>query len=454
MSDTIRYKFTGFLKFAILLVMIFAVIISVCPVFAQAEESGNELMPVFDTDSIFNDYEKIIYGFDDIDSLKADFENPENLPSSIVNGTQINIKDKGNYNVVIFGDADCDGIIDARDAVLTECISQGMLTPEKHQEYAGDCNHDGKTDENDVYLMQMSGVFTAEINQKEFYNVPESDTLVVYFSATNTTKTLAEYAAEYLNADIYSITPEVPYSAEDIAYYTNCRADREQSDPTARPQIKDLPLNINSYDTIILGYPIWHSQAPKIVYTFLESFDLTGKTILPFCTSHSSPLGSSAQNLHTAAPSANWLAGMRFAAGTSSQTISDWLDENGIEPYQPQPENDRIINITVNGKEFKAELYECAAADEILEMLPMTINMSELNSNEKYYWLSKNLTVNNQRVNYINEGDLMIYSSNCLVLFYDSFSTSYSYTPIGRITDTSGLKNAVGTGSAAVTFSK
>ena len=454
MSDIIRYKHIGFLKYTVSLIMIFAVIVSVCPVFAQAEESENELIPVFDTDSIFNDYEKIIYGFYDIESLNADFENPENLPSSIVNGTQINIKDKGNYNVIIFGDVDCDGIIDARDAVLTECISQGMLTPEKHQEYAGDCNHDGRTDENDVYLMQMMGVFTAEINQKEFYKVPESDTLVVYFSATNTTKTLAEYAADYLNADIYSITPEVPYSAEDIAYYTNCRADREQSDPTARPQIKDLPLNINSYDTIVLGYPIWHSQAPKIVYTFLESFDLTGKTILPFCTSHSSPLGSSAQNLHSAASSANWLAGRRFAAGTSSQIISDWLDENGIEPYQPQSENDRIINITVNGKEFKAELYECAAADEILEMLPMTINMSELNSNEKYYWLSKNLTVNNQRVNYINEGDLMIYSSNCLVLFYDSFSTSYSYTPIGKITDTSGLKNAVGTGSATVTFSK
>lgn len=150
-------------------------------------------------------------------------------------------------------------------------------------------------------------------------------TLVAYFSATGMTRPVAEYAAEFLEADIYEIMPEQPYTEADLAYYTDGRADREQSDPSARPAISGSTLDISQYDVIVLGYPIWHGQAPKIISTFLENYDFTGKTIVPFCTSHSSGIGSSDTNLHTLAANANWLAGRRFAGGTSKNAVEEWL---------------------------------------------------------------------------------------------------------------------------------
>ena len=157
-----------------------------------------------------------------------------------------------------------------------------------------------------------------------------NDILVVYFSATGTTKPLAEYAAEILNADIYEIVPSDPYTEEDLAYYTNGRADKEQNDPSARPAISGSVSDMDKYNTVILGYPIWHGQAPRIINTFLESYDFSGKTILPFCTSHSSGIGSSDTNLHTLAENAKWLDGRRFAAGTGREEIAGWLEEMDI----------------------------------------------------------------------------------------------------------------------------
>ncbi len=149
--------------------------------------------------------------------------------------------------------------------------------------------------------------------------------LVAYFSATGTTKPLAEYTADILHADLYEIVPEVPYTDADLAYYTNGRADKEQADSSARPAISGSVENIQDYDVIFLGYPIWHGQAPRIISTFLESYDFTGKTIVPFCTSHSSGIGNSDTSLHTLAPNANWLEGRRFAGGTTRGTMEDWI---------------------------------------------------------------------------------------------------------------------------------
>ena len=156
-------------------------------------------------------------------------------------------------------------------------------------------------------------------------------TLVVYFSCTGTTEPLAEYAAESLGADLYEIIPEEPYTEEDLAYYTNGRADKEQNDPSVRPAISGSVENMEVYDTVVLGYPIWHGQAPRIISTFLESYDFSGKTIVPFCTSHSSGIGSSASDLHSLCPdSVKWLDGKRFGGGTSKEEIEGWLRGIGI----------------------------------------------------------------------------------------------------------------------------
>ena len=156
---------------------------------------------------------------------------------------------------------------------------------------------------------------------------PRGKTLVAYFSRTGNTKPLAEYAAEYLGATLFEITAKIPYTDEDIAYYTDCRADREQKDESARPEIATAVENMDEYDTVIIAHPIWHGIAPRIISTFLESYDFSGKTLLTFCTSASSPLGQSAKQLQELTPNSTWLESKRFAIGTSREEIEKWLDD-------------------------------------------------------------------------------------------------------------------------------
>ena len=151
-------------------------------------------------------------------------------------------------------------------------------------------------------------------------------TLVAYFSCTGTTETLAKMIADELDAEIFQIIPETPYTAEDLNYSdSSTRATREQNDASARPAISNSVENMSEYDIIYLGYPIWWGQAPKIMYTFVESYDLSGKTLIPFCTSGSSGIGSSATNLSRSTTDATWLDGHRFSAGTSSTAVADWI---------------------------------------------------------------------------------------------------------------------------------
>ncbi len=167
---------------------------------------------------------------------------------------------------------------------------------------------------------------TTEISSDN--QVKESKILVVYFSNTGNTENIAESIVSAMGADVYEIEAAEPYTDEDLNYNdSSTRATVEQDDPTARPAIGNLPESIDEYDTIYLGYPIWWGQAPKIIYTFLESYDFTGKTIIPFCTSGGSSIGSSDDNLHSAASGANWIDGRRFSGSASSSEVSDWAAE-------------------------------------------------------------------------------------------------------------------------------
>ena len=123
--------------------------------------------------------------------------------------------------------------------------------------------------------------------------------------------------------------------------------------------------------------------------------------------------------------------------------------DNEIEEEDTTMEN---IQITINDKTFTVTMADTKAADEFISMLPMTLNMQELNGNEKYSYISSSLTTDTYRPNEIQIGDLMLYGSDCIVLFYESFSSSYSYTALGSIDDIEGLKEAVGTGSVEISF--
>lgn len=156
-------------------------------------------------------------------------------------------------------------------------------------------------------------------------------TLVVYFSATGNTKELASTCAKVLGADEFEIVPEKVYTKEDLNYNDETtRATVEMKDESARPAIKSKLEGLEKYETIVIAYPIWWGQAPRIIDTFMESYDLNGKTIVPLCTSASSDIGSSADYLHQFAPNATWKDGKRFDKGASASELKSFFAELGL----------------------------------------------------------------------------------------------------------------------------
>ncbi|MDE7268104.1 MAG: flavodoxin [Lachnospiraceae bacterium] len=156
--------------------------------------------------------------------------------------------------------------------------------------------------------------------------------LVAYFSATNTTKDVAENLAGGLGADLYEIVPETPYTDADLNYHDdNSRTTIEMNDPNARPAISGSVENMEQYDVVFLGYPIWWGEAPRIINTFVETYDFNDKTIIPFCTSGGSGMGSSATNLHSATSGATWLDGSRFSGSVSGDELVEWANGLGLD---------------------------------------------------------------------------------------------------------------------------
>jgi len=156
--------------------------------------------------------------------------------------------------------------------------------------------------------------------------------LVAYFSCTGNTRSLAEQIADTLKTDLYEIKPQIPYSSEDLNWRNNAsRSTTEQKDSSSRPAILGKVANFDQYNIVFLGYPIWFGQAPKIIYTFLESYDFSSKTIVPFCSSGSSQIGTSASNLHgLCSKNTTWLSGSRFANNTSRSSILTWINGLGL----------------------------------------------------------------------------------------------------------------------------
>lgn len=148
---------------------------------------------------------------------------------------------------------------------------------------------------------------------------------VIYFSCTGNTRTAAERIRDLTGADLIELVPEQPYTSQDLDYNDeSCRANQEQKDPAARPRIAGQPLDLSQYGTIYLGYPIWQGTAPRIINTFLDSYDLTGKTIRPFCTSGSSGIETSVADIRAAAPGVDVTAGLRIADPDGSD-VKAWV---------------------------------------------------------------------------------------------------------------------------------
>lgn len=160
---------------------------------------------------------------------------------------------------------------------------------------------------------------------------PKAKNLVVYFSCTGNTKAVAEKIAELCDADLYEITAAQPYTAEDLNYNnSNCRANREMNDENARPAIGSQTIDLSGYDTVFIGYPIWWGTMPRIINTFLDTYDLSGKTVMPFCTSGGSGVSRSVSDIKKAESKADVRDGLR-ASGANDRNLEKWLSDNNIK---------------------------------------------------------------------------------------------------------------------------
>ena len=150
--------------------------------------------------------------------------------------------------------------------------------------------------------------------------------LVCYFSASGVTKKCAENLANVLNGDLLEIAPVKPYSAADLNWQDKrSRSSIEMQDINCRPEMQDINIDISNYDTIFLGYPIWWYTAPRIINTFLEKYDFSGKTIIPFCTSGGSGIDESIRDLKNMYPNYIWHNGKRLTSNVDKSFIENWL---------------------------------------------------------------------------------------------------------------------------------
>lgn len=227
--------------------------------------------------------------------------------------------------------------------------SDESLTSSDHNSVDDSSNITSQTASTDTSITESSSNTSSSTSEsaqpEQSTNIPQSSlppqiqpepespkVLVAYFSATNTTKGVANHIADALNADLHEITPAIPYTSADLNYNnSSSRSSIEMNDPNSRPAISGSVNNMNQYDIVFIGYPIWWGEAPRILNTFVESYSFSGKTVVPFCTSASSGVGSSARNLERLSSGAQWLSGTRLNGSASRNDIVRWINGLGLD---------------------------------------------------------------------------------------------------------------------------
>lgn len=273
--------------------------------------------------------------------------------------------------------------------------------------------HEGESDPVDVTSSEAEA--TAEI-------ASGSSTLVVYFSATGTTKGIAEKIADVTGADLYEIIAAVPYTDEDRDWTnSDSRCSIEQNDTSVRPAISSEQIKLDGYSVIYIGYPIWFGQEPRIMDTFVESYNFGNAKVIPFCTSGSSSIGQSGQNLAANAGSGNWIEGKRFAGDASEEEIKDWIDSAVRE-----------MVLEINGTEVPVIWEDNDSVKQLAGIADagLTIEMSMYGGFEQVGPVGQSISAEDEQIT-TSPGDIVLYSGDQIVIFYGS--NTWSYTKLGVI---------------------
>ena len=289
-------------------------------------------------------------------------------------------------------------------------------------------------------------------------NSNDTNAVVVYFSATGNTRALAEKVAAAAQSELYEIVPKEPYTSADLNYNTDNSRANQELDADARPEIETIDTDFAAYDVILLGYPIWWGECPPPVRTFLDTYDLSGKTIMPFCTSGSSGISGSLPKIRELSPDSTVTDGFRGTGATTETQISEWFSDNGFTHENSgtnETSESNTLHIQVGETSFTATLVDNSSAQALKELLaegPLTIDMSDYGNFEKVGSLGTTLPRNDEQIT-TEPGDLILYQGNSFVIYYDT--NSWNFTRLGKINNATQaeLKEALGDGDVTVTLS-
>ena len=287
-----------------------------------------------------------------------------------------------------------------------------------------------------------------------------SDTLVVWYSFTGNSKAIVDALLTHVSADYLEIKPSeegLDYAANNYAIGSSLISAirKNPSSASSYPSIKEVEVPFDDYKTVMIVTPLWWSQmaAPMQSFLFKFSEQIAGKTIGLIVTSSSSSISGVEQDAKRLLPEGKfaseslWIRASQV--GEAKSLTASWYDKvfkSGNDQTSMK------VKITAGGKTFTADIEDSQTGKAFMEKLPLTLDMSELNGNEKYCY-GVSLPRNDKRYDSIVAGDLMLYSGDCIVLFYGN-AGGYSYTRIGKIADTAGLSNALGKGNVTVKFEK
>ena len=285
-------------------------------------------------------------------------------------------------------------------------------------------------------------------------------TLVVYYSYTGNARAIATELTRQISADVLEIQPAekgLKYEADNYAIGTQL-LDAIKANPdnaASYPAIDPVSVSVADYSTVIIVTPLWWSRMAAIMQTYLFQVgaDLAGKNVGLVVTSASSGISNVVADFKRLVPDADYLSENLWINNSNRSNmpslVAGWLKTCGLN----QNDNTAMsINVIVGNKTFTATLADSETGKAFAQLLPMTATMNELNGNEKYHNLASSLPTDTYQPGTIQAGDLMLYNDNCVVLFYKTFSSGYSYTRIGRIDNPAGLAEALGSGNVSVRF--
>lgn len=282
----------------------------------------------------------------------------------------------------------------------------------------------------------------------------EIHTLVVYYTYSGVTETLAQNIADECGGSLLKVVDHGNYPRpESQQTYNYANNERSQIDAGNWPEINTSVESFDDWDAIIFCTPLWNGKMANPMLTFIHNHadKLYHKQFALAVTSWSSGINGVIADARNNLPNSVFIGNSLHIdynhRGQMQEMAAAWLTTLDFD--LPKTNKMRVI---VGDKTFPATLADNITAEGFRELLPLTIDMNELNGNEKYHYFSNSFPVDESVPDMIHAGDIMLYGQNCLVLFYDTFATTYSYTRIGAINDPTGLAEALGNGLATVTF--